>query len=153
MQFINSLEKTRLAKKEAKRLAKKEAKMLESQNSTPPSTPTEKPRGEDDGEEMEDDGEEGEEGEDDREEGEKQISPVPVLVMPQRLLSIAGARERVIMECSPLFDPAAPLLLEAGPSAAPLLRDMPPLGMGVKGRVAAIEKKKDGVIPMDEDNE
>ena len=53
----------------------------------------------------------------------------------------------------PPFEPAAPLRLEAGPSAAPRLRDMPSLGMGVKGRVAAIEKKKDGVIPMDEDNE
>ena len=44
-QFKDSLEKTRLARKEAQRLAEKEAKMLERQKFTPPNsqpTPQEK---------------------------------------------------------------------------------------------------------------
>ena len=177
MQFTESQKAAKLAKAEAKRVAEMEAKMLESQQSeTPPSTPTKqpdvvlciKPLGEDDGEEKEDDEEEDDRTtEDDEEDVREQLAmpPVPQLQMRtrgQRLLSSVG--EAVTMECSPLFEPApplllepgpsaAPLLLEAGPSAAPRLRDMPPLGMGVKSRVAAIEAKEAGAIPMDEDNE
>ena len=154
--------------------------MLESQQSeTPPSTPTKpptkqpdvvlciKPLGEDDGKEKENEEEDDRTTEDDEEDEREQLAmpPVPQLQMRtrgQRLLSSVG--EAVTMECSPLFEPApplllepgpsaAPLLLEAGPSAAPRLRDMPPLGMGVKSRVAAIEAKEAGAIPMDEDNE
>ena len=46
--------------------------------------------------------------------------------------------------CNPLFEPAAPLLLEGRSSAASQI---------VKGLVAAIEKKEAGAIDMDEDNE
>ena len=46
--------------------------------------------------------------------------------------------------CNPLFEPAAPLQLEARSSAASQI---------VRGMVAAIEKKEAGAIDMDEDNE